>query len=463
MPGGDGRTDRITEEERQQRIDEGNAIKEARNKGIENPSFCFNDEGAVRPCAEGEQGTSFIDRIGPGIVNFLNLLGQGGSAGSGGQGGGGGGAGRTGGEGQASGSGQPESVQNLREMLTTLIGAQTGNGPPTFNLDPRFAQQFGALQNEAADQSGRLAELDPQARADFEAQEAARVAEVEQQAQQGRDQLLTRLFGSGAQQSTQAASQAGEFETGVARAQQAVRGEVAGQRLQTRQFLTQQNLANLQLRFEGLAQEQTGALQELGINADAVNSERNRNARLLSDVIGFETQERTAVRTARIGANAQIRAAGINADAQRYSSRLGFASDLSSLAAQRELGLLNRDIALRELDVARRGQDTDLEIAKLGGAAADAASRRAARGQALGSFASLAVGLAGIFAASDRRLKQDVHTLGWVGPIRIVSFRYLGKAFRHVGVIAQEVRNLFPDAVAERHGFLFVNYRALGV
>jgi hypothetical protein len=346
-------------------------------------------------------------------------------------------------------------------MLTQLAATQASEGPPSFNLDPRFAEMFAGLQREAAAQSGQLAELDPAARADFERQEAARLAAIQEEADTGRDQLLTRLFGSGAQQSTQAASQAGDFATSVARAQDQARGDISGQRLQTRQFLTQQNLANLQLRFDGLAAEQQGALTELGINADAVNAERNRNSRLLSDVLGFETQERTALATANIGANAQIRSSQIAAGASRFGARLQAGTTLAGLGLQREMGLLNRDLGLRELALGQRGQDIDRQIAQETGARADSASRRAARAQSTASLASLAIGLATLF--SDERLKQDIETVGWFGPYRLVSFRYLGKAVRQIGFIAQQVREVLPSAVTQHAGYLSVDYARMGI
>lgn len=245
------------------------------NRGTDNPQFCFDSEGRVVRCQDDDAtGSTFFDTHGQSILDFLDRI-NGPRGGR--RGGGGGGIGGGGGGGFSVGN---RTQSDLRDLLASIVSQQSSDGPPTFELDPRFEALFGQLRQEAKDQSGRLAELDDDARADFEAREAARIAEVEEQARLGRDQLLTRLFGSGAQQSTTAASQAGEFSANVARAQQQVRSDIAGERLQTRQFLTEQNLANLQLRFDSLAQEQQGALTELGINADSVNAERNRNSRL---------------------------------------------------------------------------------------------------------------------------------------------------------------------------------------
>jgi len=413
--------------------------------------FCFDSEGRVRPCAENERGLGFFESIQPGIINFINALGGAGSN----SGGGGGATGTTGSEGQASGAGQPQNVQALRDLLTTLVSQAAQDGPPTFQLDPRFAEQFGLLNQEIANSAGKLAELDDEAKADFAAQEQARLAEVDEQAKTARDQLLTRLFGSGVQQSSIAASQAGQFAADVARVRQQVRGDIAGQRLQTRQFLSQQNIAGLQLRANLLAQEQSAALQELGINADAVNAERTRNARLLSDILGFETQERTAIRTAQIGANAQIRAAQIAADASKFAARLGAGTDLVGLQLQRELGLLSRDTALRQLDLERRGQDVDVQIARISAEAANRESRRRSRAQLLGSLGALALRFAFF---SDERLKQDITPVGMIGKLKLVSFRYIGKQSRHLGFIAQDVLKHVSGAVHSICGFYAVDY-----
>lgn len=77
----------------------------------------------------------------------------------------------------------------------------------------------------------------------------------------------------------------------------------------------------------------------------------------------------------------------------------------------------------------------------------------------LGSLGSgLAIG--GMF--SDRRLKWDVQRVG-THPLGIglYSYRYKGSTGRHLGVIAQEVQRVKPQAVGECAGFLTVDYDQL--
>lgn len=78
-----------------------------------------------------------------------------------------------------------------------------------------------------------------------------------------------------------------------------------------------------------------------------------------------------------------------------------------------------------------------------------------------GSLASAAGGLASIF--SDRRLKRDIVKEGELPDgLGIYSFRYVGDAERHTGVMADEVGELRPWALGpEKAGYATVNYEAL--
>lgn len=74
------------------------------------------------------------------------------------------------------------------------------------------------------------------------------------------------------------------------------------------------------------------------------------------------------------------------------------------------------------------------------------------------------------FSNSDRRLKQDIESLpdGTLDKLRelpVRRFRFRGSApnGRRTGVIAQEVRELFPEAVREVEGYLAVDYARFGI
>ena len=66
---------------------------------------------------------------------------------------------------------------------------------------------------------------------------------------------------------------------------------------------------------------------------------------------------------------------------------------------------------------------------------------------------------------SDIRLKHDIVLLGYLNDaLGFYRFSYNGSEKAYVGVIAQEVRRVLPEAVArDRDGYLTVDYARLGV
>lgn len=70
-----------------------------------------------------------------------------------------------------------------------------------------------------------------------------------------------------------------------------------------------------------------------------------------------------------------------------------------------------------------------------------------------------------VFIISDRRLKTGIRRLATLSSgLGLYRFKYLWSDIEYVGVMAQEVRELMPQAVIERpDGFLRVNYAMLGL
>lgn len=85
----------------------------------------------------------------------------------------------------------------------------------------------------------------------------------------------------------------------------------------------------------------------------------------------------------------------------------------------------------------------------------------------LGGLAGLGGSLAGAgakaWAASDRRLKTDVKRVGTHDEtgLPIYTFRYKGQHIVNMGVMAQDVLEVMPDAVHNMGEFLAVDYGAL--
>lgn len=64
---------------------------------------------------------------------------------------------------------------------------------------------------------------------------------------------------------------------------------------------------------------------------------------------------------------------------------------------------------------------------------------------------------------SDRRLKQDIRRVGRTfDGLGIYVFRYVGEPTFQMGVMAQEVLAVRPEAVGERNGYFVVDYARIG-
>lgn len=64
----------------------------------------------------------------------------------------------------------------------------------------------------------------------------------------------------------------------------------------------------------------------------------------------------------------------------------------------------------------------------------------------------------GIFQLSDQRAKRDIKHLVKMGPLALYSYRYRGGSERHVGLMAQQVADVIPQAVAKRGRYFGVDY-----
>lgn len=80
----------------------------------------------------------------------------------------------------------------------------------------------------------------------------------------------------------------------------------------------------------------------------------------------------------------------------------------------------------------------------------------------LGGWASSPAGgaaLTSAFAMSDRRFKTDIEPVGELeNGLKVYSYKFLGDSKPQLGVMADEVEKVIPDAVITIHGVKFVNY-----
>tara|TARA_R100000152_G_C6776565_1_gene205773 strand:- start:2192 stop:2923 length:732 start_codon:yes stop_codon:yes gene_type:complete len=81
-------------------------------------------------------------------------------------------------------------------------------------------------------------------------------------------------------------------------------------------------------------------------------------------------------------------------------------------------------------------------------------------------FANIQLGLsvAGLFAPSDRKLKENIEQVG-ESPSghKIYEFNYIGNKTRYRGTMAQDVVKINPMAVGIRDNYLTVNYNKIDV
>jgi hypothetical protein len=69
----------------------------------------------------------------------------------------------------------------------------------------------------------------------------------------------------------------------------------------------------------------------------------------------------------------------------------------------------------------------------------------------------------GLMGMSDERVKEELEVIGWLEwlGIPIYLFKFIGVDGKRVGVLAQDVQEVYPAAVAPLDGLLHVNYHML--
>ena len=74
---------------------------------------------------------------------------------------------------------------------------------------------------------------------------------------------------------------------------------------------------------------------------------------------------------------------------------------------------------------------------------------------AIGSIAGAALPL----LMSDARLKENINAVGKLdNGLTVYSFNYLDNPTTHIGLMAQEVEDVNPEAVSEIDGYKMVDY-----
>jgi hypothetical protein len=85
-----------------------------------------------------------------------------------------------------------------------------------------------------------------------------------------------------------------------------------------------------------------------------------------------------------------------------------------------------------------------------------------ARAGAMGNLMQMGTTLGAAALMSDRRVKEDITQVGTLdNGLPVYTFKYKGGDTIHMGVMAQDVEQVNPDAVLEIGGIKHVNYGAL--
>lgn len=170
---------------------------------------------------------------------------------------------------------------------------------------------------------------------------------------------------------------------------------------------------------------------------------------------------------------------GLQGQAQNFSQQMQMNNYQNQLRQQQIAeALQQRGMGLNEMNALLSGQQVSnpqfanfsnagvSETPNLMGAAQNqynaAQNQQSSRNAFLGNILGGASDLAGMYF-SDRRVKRDIRRIGThARGFGLYEFRYIGERGRRVGVLAQEVRRVMPEAVASNCGVLMVDYSQLG-
>lgn len=138
----------------------------------------------------------------------------------------------------------------------------------------------------------------------------------------------------------------------------------------------------------------------------------------------------------------------------------------TAAALQNSLLLLGQDLLDRNINqrfnMVGVGQSASNNIADLltqKGNAEASGVVGAANARAQGIQSAIQLGTSAAMMISDRRFKRDIERIGKLdNGLPVYKFKYKYGEETHVGVMADEVEKVIPDAVIERNGIKFVNY-----
>lgn len=240
--------------------------------------------------------------------------------------------------------------------------------------------------------------------------------------------------------------------------------------LAARESAARDAAADIQSRFAGANAGQRLELARMGVSPDS-----GRYASMASSNAAMEAaasaaamnQARTAAKQLGWAKRMDSAALGRGLPGNQATST-GLA--LQGIGGAQNSALVPSNLAAQQSQLANQSASTVAgmygQMGQLGvqnynaqlGAWSAANQAAAAESAGFGSFMG-SLGAAAVTKYSDRRLKTDIVKLGTLPDgLGVYAFTYIESGSRDVGVMADEVEKVFPDAVTEVRGYKMVDY-----
>jgi hypothetical protein len=238
----------------------------------------------------------------------------------------------------------------------------------------------------------------------------------------------------------------------------------------------QSALSKRALEFANLRKGLTKDISPIigGLRTAGVEAIRGRRRRTIGDL--RENLQRRRVAGSSFGADALSRA-----EAEFAKEEAEFGAEVGVKEFEMEQQLLERNMQLLDQETQANiesfnvgltqsnleaGLAAQISTAYSGIAAENAraisdimAQYAAARANIVGSIAGAAT--TGAIAKSDRRVKKDIERIDKIGPFPVYKFKYLWDEEEQIGFMAQDVEEIYPEAVIEINGIKHINYTTL--
>jgi hypothetical protein len=389
------------------------------------------------------------------------------------------GGGGGGGEGGAGRYGPDAEERELQSTLQEQVAADVGAEPLEF--EDEFGDELTRIREKAGElESGDLPTLGEETATELDELRAAEEGQLDMRRKLEQENLLLKLYGSGATQSTVAGEAAGRMLYGQEQTHLQIMANDASRRLQARADMADRIMSSLSFQAQVASGQQQTALQAFGMEVQQVESAKQRHANMLDAMLGRRTSERlsreqnrTAVKTANIQAGAvkysadrskeaAIGAASIGARASMMNSVLDYSLGKRQLKSQKQqfqadLGFRNKSLQYQDT---WQQEGFDLQRAQQAQQARQHKDAISAQKQAM--WLSFAGGL-----LSDVRFKEDVTVItDAISRVKMLhghTWKWMGSPDApDAGVIAQQVQVALPEAVEEtEEGYLLVKPMAI--